>query len=129
MSQARLRQTCAKDTPPPPPHQKVYNKVGHGDFVVCWPSSAPPEHPHLDDDDDDDSREYPTPPPDCSTPRQLARAKLRARSNLVRQLPAYNRDLCQIVSGAAEVDFCGSSGGGGGGGVGVGAAAMGLSSV
>jgi hypothetical protein len=74
----------------------VYNKVGHGDFVVEWPT-APPPMDDSDDDEDDGGRGG------------------VGRSALLRALPAYARDLAGVVSGDVAVDYVGGGGGGGGG--------------
>jgi hypothetical protein len=91
----------------------VYNKadnrlVGHGDFVVCWPTSVDPTRQDANADLvaaatlDDDAYDSGS---DDEAGRGGGWPERLQQKLLLRQLPPYNRDLCLIVAGAVDVDF------------------------
>jgi hypothetical protein len=87
--------------------RQVYNKVGHGDFVVNWPTGSPPSEA---DDDDLETQGSPDSPGS-----EAAHAPLESRPRLLRSLPPYARDLARVVAGAAAVDYVCAGGPDGGG--------------
>lgn len=103
---------------------QVYNKVGHGDFVVCWPTSVKTggtgdsydddSYSHAADDDDTIAERGHQVPRGAvvGADESLVTPQRRRRQyrRVLRQLPTYNRDLCSIVSEAVQVDYVTSSG-------------------